>query len=48
LNRNRYTGNQSKGSHPGGTTMLAFEMVGMVLFALFFGALISNKESVSR
>jgi len=28
--------------------MLAFEMVGMALFALFFGALISNKESVSR
>jgi len=28
--------------------MLAFELVGMTLFALFFGALISNKESVSR
>jgi hypothetical protein len=28
--------------------MLAFELVGMALFALFFGALITNKESVSR
>jgi hypothetical protein len=28
--------------------MVAFELVGMVLFALFFGALITNKESVSR
>jgi len=28
--------------------MLAFEMVGLALFALFFGALITNKESVSR
>jgi len=28
--------------------MLAFELVGMVLFALFFGALITNKQSVSR
>jgi hypothetical protein len=30
------------------STMLAFELVGMALFALFFGALITNKESVSR
>jgi hypothetical protein len=45
LNRNRYTrGNNSRG----GKTMLAFEVVGMVLFALFFGALITNKESMSR
>jgi hypothetical protein len=29
-------------------TMLAFELVGMALFALFFGALITNKESISR
>jgi hypothetical protein len=29
-------------------TVLAFEVVGMVLFALFFGALITNKESTSR
>jgi len=28
--------------------MLAFELVGMGLFALFFGALITNKQSVSR
>jgi len=28
--------------------MLAFELVGMALFALFFGALITNKESISR
>jgi len=28
--------------------MLAFEMVGMVLFVLFFGALVTNKQSVSR
>jgi len=28
--------------------MVAFELVGMALFALFFGALITNKESISR
>jgi len=28
--------------------MLAFEMVGMALFLLFFGALVTNKQSVSR
>jgi len=28
--------------------MLAFELVGMVLFVLFFGALVTNKQSVSR
>jgi len=28
--------------------MLAFEMVGMVLFVLFFGALVTNNQSVSR
>jgi len=28
--------------------MFAFEMVGLALFALFFGALITNKESISR
>jgi hypothetical protein len=45
LSRNRYTrGNKRRG----GKTMLAFEVVGMVLFALFFGALITNKESISR
>jgi len=28
--------------------MLAFELVGVALFALFFGALISNNQSISR
>jgi len=28
--------------------MLAFEMVGMVLFVLFFGALVTNNQSISR
>jgi len=28
--------------------MFAFELIGMALFALFFGALITNKESISR
>jgi hypothetical protein len=32
----------------GGKHMFAFEMVGMALFALFFGALITNKQSISR
>jgi hypothetical protein len=31
-----------------GDTMLAFELVGMALFVLFFGALISNNQSISR
>jgi hypothetical protein len=45
LNGNRYTrGNKRRG----GNTVLVFEVVGMVLFALFFGALITNKESISR
>jgi hypothetical protein len=45
LKRSRYTrDNKSRG----GMTVLAFEVVGMVLFALFFGALITNKESISR
>jgi hypothetical protein len=29
-------------------TVIAFELVGLGLFALFFGALITNKESISR
>ncbi|HZQ14506.1 MAG TPA: hypothetical protein VFB31_17015 [Pseudolabrys sp.] len=50
MNRNRYIrSRRAKSGHPGGGfAMLAFEMVGLALFALFFGALITNKESVSR
>ncbi len=29
-------------------TMLGFELIGLALFSLFFGALITNKESTSR
>ena len=32
----------------GEIVMLAFELVGVALFALFFGALISNNQSISR
>jgi hypothetical protein len=32
----------------GRTRMLAFEMVGAVIFMLFFGALVTNGRSVSR
>jgi hypothetical protein len=33
---------------PGGRFVLAFELVGLALFVLFFGALISNSQSISR
>jgi hypothetical protein len=32
----------------GGFQMLVFEMVGMALFLLFFGAIVTNTQSLSR
>jgi hypothetical protein len=49
LNRNAYTRDQQEqDTRCGGLQMFEFELVGMAFFVLFFGALVSNKQSASR
>jgi hypothetical protein len=49
LNRNCYIRDQQEQhNRRGGLQMLAFELVGLTFFVLFFGALVTNKQSVSR
>jgi hypothetical protein len=47
LNRNRYPRDQrDNGARRG--VMAGYELVGLALLALFFGSLVSSKQSLSR